>query len=174
MPTEDPFIVALASLVIGLILGAILGRILSGSNKQCRTLAEEVRRKDDELKIYQQNVTEHFVKTSELVNNLTQSYKDVHQHLAASAMKLTSPEISKKLLEAGSGELSKSTAADNAASPPKDYTPDISGILDESYGLEKGAATGKAARTSVHATTHSTEKKPYGIDSAEDDPTEKT
>jgi len=141
VPT-DPLTIALASLVVGLVIGTLIGRTLSGATKQRRTLTDELRKKDDELKTYQHQVTEHFITTSELVNNLTHSYKEVHQHLADSAMTLTNPEISNKLLEAGSGNLGIAHTADNSTvaspQPPKDYTPDINGVLDESYGLEKG------------------------------------
>ncbi len=150
MPT-DPLTIALASLAVGLVIGTILGRTLSGSTRQSRTLTEELRKKDDELKTYQHKVTDHFITTSELVNNLTQSYKEVHQHLAASAMTLTNPEISNKLLEAGSGNLGIHNSLDsdtiNSPQPPKDYTPDVSGVLDESYGLEKGNTNASANET---------------------------
>jgi len=140
VPT-DPITIALVSLVIGLVIGTLFGRTLSGATKQRRTLTEELRQKDDELKTYQHKVTEHFMTTSELVNNLTQSYKEVHQHLADSAMTLTNPEVSNKLLEAGSGNLgiahTPSSTTVDSPQPPKDYTPNTSGVLDESYGLEK-------------------------------------
>ena len=143
MPT-DPITIALASLAVGLVIGTLLGRTLSGATKQRRTLTDELRKKDDELKTYQHKVTEHFITTSELVNNLTHSYKEVHQHLADSAMTLTNPEVSNKLLEAGSGSLGITHTADSSTidspQPPKDYTPDINGVLDESYGLEKNKA----------------------------------
>ena len=150
MPT-DPITIALASLVIGLVIGTIIGRSLSSATKQRHTLTEELRKKDDELKTYQHQVTEHFITTSELVNNLTHSYKEVHQHLADSAMTLTNPEVSNKLLEAGSGNLGIAHTTDNSTidspQPPKDYTPDINGILDESYGLEKNKSSATAEPT---------------------------
>ena len=168
MPT-DPLTIALASLAVGLVIGIIAGRTLSGATKQRRTLTDELRKKDDELKTYQHQVTEHFITTSELVNNLTHSYKEVHQHLAASAMTLTNPEISNKLLEAGSGNLGIAHSADNSTidspQPPKDYTPDISGVLDESYGLEKN----KAQATEAQPAEEPTESN----NSEEDDPTTK-
>ncbi len=163
MPT-DPIIIALVSLVIGLVIGTLIGRSLSSTTKQRRTLTEELRKKDDELKTYQHKVTEHFMTTSELINNLTQSYKEVHQHLADSAMTLTNPEVSNKLLEAASGNLgiAHTTASSTIDSPqpPKDYTPDINGVLDESYGLQKNK---------TNATTEATEE---AADS-EEDPTTK-
>ena len=126
MPT-DPVTIALASLAVGLVIGTLIGRTLSGATKQRRTLTEELRKKDDELKTYQHKVTEHFITTSELVNNLTHSYKEVHQHLADSAMTLTNPEVSNKLLEAGSGNLgiahTTNSSTIDSPQPPKDYTP---------------------------------------------------
>jgi len=121
VPT-DPITIALASLAVGLVIGTLVGRTLSGATKQRRTLTEELRKKDDELKT---------------------------QHLAASAMTLTNPEVSNKLLEAGSGNLGIAHTVDDSSidspQPPKDYTPDINGVLDESYGLEKNKA--KVAET---------------------------
>lgn len=163
MPT-DPITIALASLAVGLVIGTLTGRTLSGATKQRRTLTEELRKKDDELKTYQHKVTEHFITTSELVNNLTHSYKEVHQHLADSAMTLTNPEVSNKLLEAGSGNLGIAHTTDSSTidspQPPKDYTPDINGILDESYGLEKNK---------TRATAEPTEE----VADSEEDPTTK-
>jgi len=159
----------LASLAVGLVIGTIVGRTLSGATKQRRTLTDELRKKDDELKTYQHKVTEHFITTSELVNNLTHSYKEVHQHLAASAMTLTNPEISNKLLEAGSGNLGLAHTADSntidSPQPPKDYTPDVSGVLDESYGLEKNKANASAEPSEAAAESEK--------NSVEEDPTTK-
>ena len=169
MPT-DPITIALASLAVGLVIGTLVGRTLSGATKQRRTLTEELRKKDDELKTYQHKVTEHFMTTSELVNNLTHSYKEVHQHLADSAMTLTNPEISNKLLEAGSGNLGIAHTADSGTidspQPPKDYTPDINGVLDESYGLEKN----KAKATEAQSAEEPAESESNAED---DDPTTK-
>ncbi|MDF1832112.1 MAG: DUF1043 family protein [Porticoccaceae bacterium] len=163
MPT-DPIIIALTSLIIGLVIGILIGRTFSNATKQRQTLTEELRKKDNELKTYQHKVTEHFITTSELVNNLTHSYKEVHQHLADSAMTLTNPEISNKLLEAGSGNLGTAHTTSNttidSSKPPKDYTPDINGILDESYGLEKDK-------------TLATPKSAEDADGNEEDPTTK-
>ncbi len=161
MPT-DPTITALAGLAIGLVIGIFIGRTLSGATKQRQTLTEELRKKDNELKTYQHKVTEHFITTSELVNNLTHSYKEVHQHLADSAMTLTNPEVSHKLVEAGSGNLGIiHTTGDNtidSANPPKDYTPDINGVLNESYGLE--TAKTSTANESTTETDNSDEEDP--------------
>lgn len=168
MPT-DPITIALASLAVGLVIGTLVGRTLSGATKQRRTLTEELRKKDDELKTYQHKVTEHFITTSELVNNLTHSYKEVHQHLADSAMTLTNPEISNKLLEAGSGNLGITHTVDSSLDspqPPKDYTPDINGVLNESYGLEKN----KTKATEAQSAEESAESENNAED---DDPTTK-
>lgn len=145
MPT-DPITIALASLVIGLVIGTLIGRALSSATKQRHTLTEELRKKDDELKTYQHKVTEHFLTTSELVNNLTHSYKEVHQHLADSAMALANPEVRNKLFETGSDNQGIAHTSDSSiiidrSQPPKDYTPDINGVLDENYGLEKNRSS---------------------------------
>jgi uncharacterized membrane-anchored protein YhcB (DUF1043 family) len=59
-------------------------------------MAERLQEAEQELSSYRDDVTKHFTETSRLVNNLTQSYRDVHEHLASSAMKLTNPAISQQ------------------------------------------------------------------------------
>ncbi len=80
-------LVGAGALVGGGLIGLIIGR--AGPAAQQR---EELRRELDsarnELSRYKEEVNTHFSRTAELVNSLTESYRDVHQHLAASAEQL--------------------------------------------------------------------------------------
>lgn len=138
-------LLVLSALLVGLLLGALLTRQLSSPLKRRKQLGEELRKAREEQAIYERKVAEHFVKTSELVNNLTESYRDLHQHLAASADTLANPEFSQGLetpranqLELDIGQLP--SLENTAPEPPKDYAPS-QGVLDENYGLNKPAET---------------------------------
>lgn len=80
-------LVGAGALLGGGLIGLIIGR--AGPAAQQR---EELRRELDsarnELSRYKEEVNTHFSRTAELVNSLTESYRDVHQHLAASAEQL--------------------------------------------------------------------------------------
>ncbi len=137
-------ITALVCLVIGGLVGGALVRLSHPQQKQRRELEAKLQRAQDELKSYQQEVTEHFIKTSGLVNNMTQSYRAVHEHLAASALHLANPDISRQLINAGTGKLagtghdtSDDMFSENLPEPPKDYAPKSpEGVLSETYGLK--------------------------------------
>ena len=77
----------------------------------------------------------HFSETSELINNLTQSYKDVHEHLADGALKLATADVSKRLIDAGDGNLTIGREEITAPEPPRDWAPK-SGQLSEDFWPE--------------------------------------
>ena len=141
---------AVAALLVGTAIGAILVKSMHPQEQQNREMENRLKNAEESLKDYQQEVSEHFAETSQLVNNLTQSYKDVHEYLANSALKLTNPDISRQLIDAGDGKLISNTAEENAddesnTEAPRDWapkTPGETGQLSEEFGLEKEAEEG--------------------------------
>lgn len=135
-------ITALLCLLGGAALGAVLLK-LTGSRGQNRELEERAQRAEEELKRYQQDVAEHFAKTSELVNNLTHSYRDVYEHLANSALKLTTPALSRQILESANTQLlgtTKTYLSEEQVEAPRDWAPKKgTGQLSEEYGLHEEA-----------------------------------
>lgn len=131
----------LIALVIGLTLGLVLHR-LSGSEVSRRQLEEHLREMQSRQKDYQNNVTEHFVQTAHLLDQLTTTYREVHNHLAQGAQTLCGESAGKVLSalpDAMSGK--RPEYIDPArVQPPLDYAPRApyeKGALDETYGLEK-------------------------------------
>ncbi len=142
--TTSTLLIGLAALAIGLIIGFVLARTLHPQARERKDLEGKLQESQEQIKNYQQEVTEHFVKTSELINNLSHSYRDVHEHLATSAMHLTNPEISRKLIDAGFGrnEDKGNVISGDTPEPPKDYAPKVpGGILSEEYGLKEDTQT---------------------------------
>ena len=72
----------IAIFALGLACGAGLGLLLRGSRRRARELEQEL----DELRRrfdgYREQVNQHFLTTSELVQKMTDSYRDVYEHLA--------------------------------------------------------------------------------------------
>lgn len=133
------------SLLCGGILGAFLMFALRPQEKLNRQLETQLMDTEERLREYQQEVTQHFVETSELINNLTRSYRDVHEHLANSALKLSNAEISRQITQAGDGKLleKKSDSEEPQVQAPTDWAPKKPGkhgTLSEAYGLSEDEA----------------------------------
>jgi len=132
---------AVAALVVGLLLGVLLTR-KSSSGQKLHTVETQLEQTEQNLNNYQQEVTEHFAETAKLVNNLTQNYRDVHEHLAGSALKLANVDISRELLSSPPSDASKGTPIEQGDisqenfHPPKDWAPS-EGTLSEDYGLKE-------------------------------------
>ena len=131
-------ITALLGTLIGVCLGALLYKF-AGPDSPSRKMRERAERAEEELKRYQQDVTNHFADTSKLVNNLTQSYRDVYEHLANSALKLTTPALSRQILESAERQLLADETTELKEEPleaPRDWAPKTgTGQLSEEYGL---------------------------------------
>jgi uncharacterized membrane-anchored protein YhcB (DUF1043 family) len=147
------WIIGAVALAVGGLIGYLLGR--SGSDAgQRQTLNNQLDEAKAELATYKQDVTDHFEKTAALVNQLTNTYKDVHQHLASGAQTLCDDDAASLALN--ESMQAKLTAAPDAPipvvtdvvpnveaekvpEPPRDYAAKSSnekGTLSEAYGLE--------------------------------------
>jgi uncharacterized protein len=146
-------IVAATAFIIGCLLSLLLTRSLSSSEKRSRTLEAQLKTTEEKLNDYQQEVTDHFAQTAQLVNNFTQNYKEVHEHLAGSALKLANVDISRQLLSNSVND-SETTLNETEEGflPPKDWAP-AKGALSEDYGLDK------EEDLPDHAPIHATEKQ---------------
>lgn len=141
---------ALTTLIFGIVcffvgagIGALLFVRLSPELRKNRDLQNHLYDKQDELKNYQLEVTQHFAETAKLLKQMAESYRDVHNHLAEGADKLAkdghSRPIMQKLPEID--ELTQTDSAPEDIAPPLDYAPKSTpydrSTLTEDYGLEK-------------------------------------
>jgi uncharacterized membrane-anchored protein YhcB (DUF1043 family) len=133
---------AAALLVLGLVIGMLLGRRTSTAGQKYR----EVERKLDQVlqdkKAYEDEVVEHFSDTAKLLNGLTESYRDVHNHLAKGAATLCQGEGPVLLDRLENGRDPAEIPAQMAdIQPPLDYapktSPDEKGMLNEEFGLDR-------------------------------------
>jgi len=137
---EAVFMISAIVFCVGGLLGAFISRNLFPPEQQ-KMLEENLQNTKQELDQYQREVAEHFAETAKLAQNLTQSYKEVHDHLSKGALQLTSPEITQQVLAAGDKSLgisSPEVLEDQEVEPPRDWAPRVpgqSGTLSEDYGL---------------------------------------
>ena len=142
MITLTMILTAAAFFLIGAGLGHLYSRNKQTGDRSVYDLKKKLEHSERQLKRYQQEVTEHFLKVSHLTTNMSQSYRQIHEHLATSAIRLASPEIGRQLLKAGGSELTLTDEDGNPlinaedVQPPRDYAPKApGGILSEDYGL---------------------------------------
>ena len=97
-------IVTIALLAGGLI-GALAYRLLASPEKEFEKVKTELDQARDEMDLYKTSVNRHFGKTAELVNDLTQNYVKVYQHLAEGAQTLGDSKTFDNLLEQQPGKV---------------------------------------------------------------------
>lgn len=93
------------ALLIGVLIGILAYRLLGRSTRESDKIVEELDAAKAELNEYKASVNLHFHKTSELVNELTQDYVKVYQHLADGAQSLGDHESFNNLLEHQKGKV---------------------------------------------------------------------
>jgi uncharacterized membrane-anchored protein YhcB (DUF1043 family) len=144
--TNTVLIAIFVALLAGAALGALLNRRLSPDNKKHRELESKLEQVLQEQKEYQHEVVEHFSDTGKLLGNLAESYRDVHNHLANGATKLSGNHLVTDLepLPEASLEKLEASPVPEDLQQPLDYAPKSSphetGMLNEEFGLDKKAA----------------------------------
>lgn len=87
MEQETIWIIAIVALLLGALIGFLMGRTGSGQSQR-KKIEEELQCSKAEMDTYKNEVTSHFEQTAALVNELTEQYRKVHQHLATGAQSL--------------------------------------------------------------------------------------
>lgn len=138
------WLTAVACLVVGVVIGVVFSSRLNSSASRVQELENQIRDIKDNHLTYRDNVSDHFSTTADLVQHMTESYREVYQHLASGAQDLCSNEVAGKLLPAGSDavfESNEEAESSGGINPPKDYAakqdPSQKGALSEEFGISK-------------------------------------
>ena len=145
MDQNTVWVIAIAALIVGALLGFLFGRNGNSGSREVR-LAEELDRTQHELEKYRDEVNQHFSVTADLVNDLTNQYQKVHQHLASSASVLCRDEklVATLQKQAGIEQQASETEPEPQAKSdeihmPLDYAPkrdqNEPGTLSDRFGL---------------------------------------
>lgn len=145
MPSEnlsqDMLVTLIIVALIAFFIGFFIARSMRGNSSSDSTMSDAQK----ELENYKIAVNEHFGKTADLVDNLTQSYKDVFEHLGESAKSLLTEEQLKKHLD---------TRADKAVT--------LTYVTDKDDSPKEESKESKAENIKTHSntTTQSPEEAP--------------
>ena len=137
-------IAGIAMGLVGLLLGWLVGRRSSPGARKHRALTLKLDQVIQDKKAYEDEVVEHFTETARLLNNLTESYREVHNHLAEGAADLCHGKgpVSLEHIQ-NRNEPAEIPANLVPIQPPLDYAPKIypdeKGMLNEEFGLERKA-----------------------------------
>ena len=91
--TTSIWATGILSFALGLVLGCIGAYLFLGRSSQTANLREELGELREKFSDYRDQVTQHFMRTSELVQEMTQSYRAVYEHLATGAQELCEGEV---------------------------------------------------------------------------------
>ncbi len=94
--------VGILSFALGLVLGCIGSYLFLGRYSHTAKLREELSELRMRFSDYRDQVTQHFMRTSELVQEMTQSYRAVYEHLATGAQELCEGEVEAPSLDTSS------------------------------------------------------------------------
>ena len=96
---NSAWVFAALCFAIGLAMGVLAAYLVVSLHGKQHKLQEELDQLKERFTDYREQVTHHFMRTSELVEEMTESYKHVYEHLATGAQYLcgSSTEIQQKL-----------------------------------------------------------------------------
>lgn len=133
------WLTGIGCLAVGMIIGYWLAERINTTPNKMTELEQQLQDLQRTHARYRDEVSEHFSTTAELVQQMTESYRDVYQHLASGAQDLCTGEVASKLLPTSSDSVFG--GSDDDVQAPKDYaprqSPHQSGALAEDFGLEK-------------------------------------
>ena len=111
-PLEFVIPVAVGAAVLGVIIGYLASKKMGASLKEQALLQQQIEELQNQQQNYRSEVSDHFAETAQLFNQLTNSYRNVHNHLAEGAQKLAG-ESDTNTLAALSDESRSALTAEN-------------------------------------------------------------
>jgi uncharacterized membrane-anchored protein YhcB (DUF1043 family) len=133
-------IICMTTAIAGIFVGFVLNQRKGTSGKAQRQLENHLSELQQQQQSYQTEVTEHFQETAKLLDQLTNSYRDVHNHLAEGAHLLAGETVSESLQMIPEDKKKAQPLEGSVITPPLDYapkaTPDDNGMLNDVFGFE--------------------------------------
>ena len=91
--------VGLITFAFGIACGIGIAYLMPGSRRRTQELQEKLQGLQQEFDGYHDQVGQHFLKTSELVQKMTESYRDVYEHLATGSQALCQTPVNTPRLD---------------------------------------------------------------------------
>lgn len=119
----------LIGLVIGLVIGAVAMRFGNKKLREQRNVQYELEKSKAELEDYRKELTGHFARSAELLDNMAHDYRQLYQHMAKGSNDLL-PDLPGD--QNPFAWQDTEAEADNDQAPvqiPRDYSEGASGLL---------------------------------------------
>ncbi len=87
-------------LAAGLLIGGAAGAVITWWLARGKAGSPSYRKLERDHEEFKEEVTDHFVETAQLINQLTDSYKAIFEHLSEGADKLVDPDTLRQRLPA--------------------------------------------------------------------------
>lgn len=146
-------IIACLTFVAGILVGAGILQLAGKPQRKSRELEKNIQEKQSEIAQYRDEVQQHFSQTSQLLGELANNYREIHNHLANGAENLCEKEPNQPIIKplpelfVQEGGDDAKPALPDSVEPPLDYAPktssDEKGALSEDFGLEKVSVNGE-------------------------------
>ncbi len=91
--------VGLISFAFGLACGIAGAYLMTGNRQRIKELESRLASTQQQFDGYREQVSQHFMKTSDLVQKMTSSYRDVYEHLASGSQALCEDPVSTPQLD---------------------------------------------------------------------------
>lgn len=139
--------------------GVLIYHVFLSAGLPGRKLSDQLDEIQHEYMEYKDKVNDHFTTTAHLINKMTDTYKNIYEHMADGAESLCHDEqvkscmtdtllSSNTLLSEQDKPIKRRNAKDHPLKQPKDYAPKTKpeemGMLSEDFGLKKGMADDKS------------------------------
>lgn len=138
--------------LVVLAIGGFGGYMLAKTRNpdtRVRELEDHLQSLQQKYDQYQDSVTQHFISSAQMINELSSHYREVHEHLRKGAETLcadsrrhgtSNPALAFEPLSSAHSKDSAFShhSSPHAMEPPRDYatkSPDDKGTLDEEYGF---------------------------------------
>ncbi len=115
-------LVAIFCLILGVVCGLLFGRATNAPYQEAQSLKDSLEQVQSEYEAYKVEVTQHFTKTAELVNAMTDNYRNVHTHLADGAQTLCTGALQ---LESMNGKEALEAKAEEVTEPATKATSEV-------------------------------------------------
>jgi len=110
--TSTMWMVGILGFLLGTILGSVTAYLVYARNGKTRQLRSELNELKERFADYRDQVTRHFMQTSSLVQEMTERYRAVYEHLASGAQHLCNVDTGADHLEQGkTGKIDAAHAA---------------------------------------------------------------
>ena len=91
--------IGLISFAFGLAFGIVAAYLTTGNRQRIQELESRLASTQQKFDSYREQVSQHFMKTSDLVQKMTSSYRDVYEHLASGSQALCEDPVATPQLD---------------------------------------------------------------------------